>query len=155
MNYRWINRRDRLEAPAILGAAGFEPVDWEVALEGAARVLKGKRLFVLASPNLSNEALFLLSRLTEKTGGAGAFRVPQGAEAPLAGVEDLALRADRAANARGAELLGFTRSEQPLTGLQRRRRAADRRPPDDARRSGRRPRRRQWWSSSRPRCRRV
>ncbi len=117
MNYRWLNRRDRLEAPAILGASGFEAVDWEVALDGATRVLKGKRLFVLASPNLSNEALFLLARLAERTGGAGAFRVPQGEEAPLAGVEDLALRADRAANARGAELLGFTRSDQPLSGL--------------------------------------
>src|SRR5690606_6418458 len=89
-------------------------VDWDVALEGAARVLKGKRLFVLASPNLSNETLYLLSRLITRSGGAGAFRVPQGTEAPLDGVEDLSLRADRAANGRGAELLGFTRSETPL-----------------------------------------
>jgi len=44
--------------------------------------------------------------------------VPTGAEAPLAGVEDLALRADRAANVRGAELLGFVRKERPLDGLQ-------------------------------------
>ena len=42
------------------------------------------------------------------------FRVPQGKEAPLAGVEDLSLRKDRAANAAGAELFGFTRSDNPL-----------------------------------------
>jgi NADH dehydrogenase/NADH:ubiquinone oxidoreductase subunit G len=54
---------------------------------------------------LSNESLFLLARL----GGRGVFRVAQGPEAPLEGVPDLALRADRAANVRGAEEMGFTR----------------------------------------------
>jgi predicted molibdopterin-dependent oxidoreductase YjgC len=49
----------------------------------------------------------MLSRL----GGSGVFRVPQGPEAPLEGVPDLALRSDRAANVRGAELLGFKRVE--------------------------------------------
>jgi NADH dehydrogenase/NADH:ubiquinone oxidoreductase subunit G len=33
---------------------------------------------------------------------------------PLPGVDDLSLRADRAANVRGAEVLGFTRSDRPL-----------------------------------------
>ena len=74
-------------------------------------------LFVLASPMLSNEALFLLAELVRGSGGTGAFRVPQGDEAPLAGVVDLALRPDRAANVRGAELLGFSRSDAPLAGL--------------------------------------
>ncbi|MEP7345986.1 MAG: 2Fe-2S iron-sulfur cluster-binding protein [Gemmatimonadaceae bacterium] len=117
-NYRWLNRRDRLEAPAIRGAGGYETADWDVATGGAARVLKGKRIFVLASPNLSNEALWLLSRLVTKSGGAGAFRMPNGPEAPLPGVNDLSLRADRAANGTGAELLGFTRSDTPLASMQ-------------------------------------
>ena len=73
---------------------------------------------MLASPNLSNETLFLLGRLVKKNGGTGAFRVNQGPEAPLPGVEDLALRPDRAANARGAELAGFKRSDTPLAGMQ-------------------------------------
>jgi NADH-quinone oxidoreductase subunit G len=119
MNYRWLNRRDRVETPAILGANGFEAVDWETALEGAARILKGKRLFVLASPNLSNESLFLLSRLVERSGGAGAYRMRTGPEAPLAGVEDLALRTDRAANGHGADLFGFARTDTPLATMQR------------------------------------
>ena len=117
LNYRWMNRGDRLEAPAIDGISGARATDWDVALAGAAKVLKGKRVFVLASPNLSNEALFVLSRIVKSSGGAGAFRVEQGPEAPLKGVEDLSLRADRAANARGAELLGFERSESPLAGV--------------------------------------
>lgn len=117
-NYRWLNRRDRLEAPSILGATGHAPVEWDVALEAAARVLKGKRTFVLASPNLSNETLHLLSRIVKRTNGAGAYRVARGDEAPLAGVSDLALRADRAANGAGAQLLGFTRHNSPLELLQ-------------------------------------
>ena len=117
LNYRWMNRGDRLEAPAVSGQSGPRAVDWEVALAAAAKVLTGKRVIVAASANLSNEALFLLSRIVKTAGGRGAFRVEQGPEAPLPGVEDLALRADRAANGRGAELVGFERSPSPLSGV--------------------------------------
>ncbi len=111
MNYKWMNRVDRLEAPM----AGGSMVDWEVAIEAAAKALKGKRAFVVANANLSNETLFLLKRLIAKTGGSGYFNVPQGEEAPLPGVPDLALRADRAANGTGAEWLGFKRDAKPLS----------------------------------------
>jgi NADH-quinone oxidoreductase subunit G len=117
LDYRWMNRQDRVELPMVREGAALATADWEAAVDAAARLLAGKRAFVLASPNLPNEALYLLSRLVKKTGGAGAVRVPQGAEAPLAGVKDLALRADRAANGRGAELLGFARQDAPLAGL--------------------------------------
>ncbi len=109
LNYRWINRPDRLETPIVNGA----PVDWDAALAAATAALKGKTAHVAVNASLSNEALFLLKQL-----GAGAFRVRQGAEAPLAGVPDLALRADRAANATGAELLGFVRAADPLAAVQ-------------------------------------
>ncbi|HEX9564680.1 MAG TPA: molybdopterin-dependent oxidoreductase [Gemmatimonadaceae bacterium] len=117
LNYRWMNRPDRLDMPSVLGPSGQQPVDWDAALTAAAKALKGRRVFVAGSPNLSNEALFVLSRLVKSSGGKGAFRVAQGPEAPLAGVEDLALRADRAANGRGAEMLGFERSDRPLSGV--------------------------------------
>jgi NADH-quinone oxidoreductase subunit G len=112
LNYHWMNRHDRVDAPLVRHGGTLAKTDWEVALVSAANLLKGKTAFVLASPNLSNEALFLLGKL-----GKGSFRVPTGVEAPLAGVDDLALRSDRAANARGAELAGFTRSDSPLGGL--------------------------------------
>ena len=118
LNYRWINRADRVESPMVRQNGVLASADWVVALRAAATVLSGKRAFVLASPNLSNEALFLLGKLVSRTGGSGAFRVNQGPEAPLPGVEDLALRPDRAANVRGAELAGFKRSDSPLAGLQ-------------------------------------
>jgi NADH-quinone oxidoreductase subunit G len=85
--------------------------DWNGALEAAAAALHGKRVHVIASPMLSNETLYLLSRLIAKTGGTGVFTVERGSEEPLPGVKDLALRADRAANVRGAELFGLKRTD--------------------------------------------
>jgi NADH-quinone oxidoreductase subunit G len=117
LNYRWMNRRDRLDVPLVRRAAGLERVDWESATKAAADLLNGKRALVLASPNLSNEALFLLSRLVKRTSGGGVYRVERGEEAPLAGVEGLALRRERAANVRGAELFGFRENANPLTAV--------------------------------------
>src|SRR5438093_6476307 len=117
LDYRWMNRQDRVDVPMVRRGATLSGADWDVATAEAAAVLSGKRAFVLASPMLSNEALFLLSQLIQKSGGAGAFRVQRGEEAPLIGVEDLSLRAERAANVRGAELLGFTESPAPLAKL--------------------------------------
>jgi NADH-quinone oxidoreductase subunit G len=117
LNYRWMNRQDRVDAPLVRRGAALHTADWEQALSEASKTLSGKKAFVLASPNLSNEALYLLSELIGKTGGSGAFRVEQGPEAPLPGVEDLALRHDRAANATGAEKLGFKRADNPLAAL--------------------------------------
>jgi NADH-quinone oxidoreductase subunit G len=120
LGYRWLNRRDRAELPYVRSAAGsLDPADWEEAVAEAAALLDGRRAFVLASPTLSNEALFLLSRVVERTGGQGVFTVKTGPEAPLPGVPDLSLRRDRAANVVGAELFGFERREaaRVLDGL--------------------------------------
>jgi NADH-quinone oxidoreductase subunit G len=109
LDYRWINRRDRLDQPLVRAADGaLAEADWEVALDAAAEALRGRRVHVLASPNASNEALFLAERLRSASGGLGWFRVARGHEAPLPGVPDLSLRAERAANGTGARLLGYT-----------------------------------------------
>jgi NADH-quinone oxidoreductase subunit G len=119
LNYRWLNRADRVESPLVRqNGADLTLVDWDEALRAAALHLNGKRAFVLASPMLSNESLYMLSLLVEKTGGRGAFRVERGPEAPLEGVDDLALRAERAANVRGAEGFGFSKSDTPLDRME-------------------------------------
>ncbi|MBA3558382.1 MAG: (2Fe-2S)-binding protein [Gemmatimonadaceae bacterium] len=115
LNYRWMNEQNRLEAPLVRHADRLVGVDWATALEQAAKLLSDKRALVLASPMLSNESLWMLSKLLQKTGGAGLFTVETGPEAPLAGVPDLALRAERAANVRGAEMFGFEKSISPLS----------------------------------------
>jgi NADH-quinone oxidoreductase subunit G len=117
LNYRWMNRTDRAEQPLVRTDGALRSIDWDVAVHAAASLLRDARSFVLASPMLSNEALHLLSQLMNRNDGAGAFRVAVGEEAPLPGVEDLALRADRAANVYGAELFGFQRSDRPLDGM--------------------------------------
>jgi NADH-quinone oxidoreductase subunit G len=117
LDYRWINRQDRIEVPLVRRGDSLVAVDWNVAIPAAAAALDGKKVFVAASPNLSNETLHLLAQLVNGSNGSGAFTVKTGAEAPLPGVKDLALRADRAANGTGAELLGFNRVKSPLDGM--------------------------------------
>jgi NADH-quinone oxidoreductase subunit G len=108
LDYRWMNRRDRLDQPLVRASDGSLPVaDWEDALDAAADALRGRRVHVLASPNASNEALWLAGQVQARSGGSRWYRVARGDEAPLAGVPDLALRSERAANATGARLLGF------------------------------------------------
>jgi NADH-quinone oxidoreductase subunit G len=117
-DYRWMNRADRIQVPKIKLHDVLSPVDWDIAYGEAAKTLKGKRAYVVASPKLSNEALFLLKCIIKQSNGEGAFRCATGPEAPLPGVKDLSLRADRAPNVKGAELLGFARRDaNVLSGL--------------------------------------
>jgi NADH-quinone oxidoreductase subunit G len=115
LNYRWMNEKNRVEQPMIRRNGSLAAATWEVAMSAAARALSGKSVFVAASPMLSNESLYLLTQLMQ--GGSGAFRVTEGEEAPLAGVKDLALRRERAANVHGAETLGFSKTKDLLGAL--------------------------------------
>ncbi len=113
MGYRDFNRRDRIDQPLVLRGGNYSVSDWDDALTSAANILRDKKLVVVASPNLSNESLFLLEQIIKLTGGKGVFYVKKGEEVSLPGVADLALRAERAANATAARLLGF----QEVTSL--------------------------------------
>ncbi len=115
LNYRWMNEKNRAEKPMVRRNGALAAAPWEVAISAAARALSGKSVFVAASPMLSNESLYLLTQLMQ--GGSGAFRVTEGDEAPLPGVEDLALRRERAANVNGAEALGYKKTKDLLAGL--------------------------------------
>jgi NADH-quinone oxidoreductase subunit G len=117
MNYRWVNRQDRAETPMVRMNGVLGKADWEVAVRAVAGLIASKPVHVIASPMLSNETLFLLSEIIDHNGGRGVFRVATGDEAPLPGVEDLALRRDRAANVNGAEMLGYRRTENVLEGF--------------------------------------
>jgi NADH-quinone oxidoreductase subunit G len=117
LNYRWLNRQDRVEVPMVRSGGTLATADWDRAVAAAGSLLAGKRAFVLASPRLPNETLYLLSQIMSAN-GAGAFRVEQGEEAPLPGVKGLARRKDLAANVKGAELFGFKRADKPLANMQ-------------------------------------
>jgi NADH-quinone oxidoreductase subunit G len=113
MNYPWMNRSDRIEVPLVREGGGdrLVPVDWEIALERAAQLVRDASgpAVGLVSAGASCEALAGAMKVLTLKGGSGAFRVTEGPEAPLAGVPDLALRKERAANVYGALEAGFTR----------------------------------------------
>ncbi len=119
MSYRWMNRGDRIEAPLVKQNGELRAVDWDEALDRTRRLLRGAgeragrgtqavgSAVAIVSPKASTEALFLARRALAGFDWTGAFQVTMGEEAPLAGVPNLALRPERAANVKGAELLGY------------------------------------------------
>src|SRR6266568_273090 len=112
MNYKWMNRGDRIEAPLVRRDGELKASDWDEALDRILRILRGaegRTAVALVSPGASSEALALAKRVFTGFNWTGAFQVVMGEEAPLAGVPNLALRAERAPNAKGAENLGYTR----------------------------------------------
>ncbi|MCU0618611.1 MAG: 2Fe-2S iron-sulfur cluster-binding protein [Gemmatimonadaceae bacterium] len=118
LGYRTLNRRDRLEYPMARGDGALGTTDWMGAITVAAARLRGAgRVVVLASPSLSNEALFVLGAIADAVAAEKRYVLERGPEAPLAGVRDLALRAERAANHTGATLFGFAEVADPFAGL--------------------------------------
>jgi len=122
LGYQWMNRGDRLEAPLVRDQHGkLVPADWEKALAKAAELVCGAKggAVALVSAGASCEALERAAGLVKQAGGRGAFRVRIGDERPLAGVSDLALRAERAPNVHGALEAGFTRDWDAAIGFAR------------------------------------
>ena len=111
MHYRWMNRGDRVEAPLVRRDGELKATDWDEAFAKVLSIVRGAsgKAVALVSPGASNEALAAAKRLLSGFQWTGAFQVVMGEEAPLPGVPNLALRAERAPNAKGAENLGYTR----------------------------------------------
>ena len=109
MNYRWLNRGDRVEAPLIREGGRHVATDWDSALARLDQAVRGATgsAVILASGRASVESLGLVRRLVERPKVTAAIQVPLGDEAPLAGVPNLALRRERVPNLAGAELLGY------------------------------------------------
>lgn len=118
LGYQWMNRADRLEVPMVREGGRLVPVDWDWAMDRVASLLRASKgqSVGLVSAGASCEALERAAKLLQQTGGSGAFRVREGAEVPLAGVPDLALRKERAANVYGALEAGFSRDWDAAVG---------------------------------------
>jgi len=110
MNYRWMNRGDRIEAPLVRDGGRHVATDWDTALARLEQIVHGASgsAVVLASGRASTESLGLVRRLLDRFDVTAAVQVPLGEEAPLPGIPYLALRRERAPNLAGAELLGYT-----------------------------------------------
>jgi NADH-quinone oxidoreductase subunit G len=112
LNYQWINRTGRIEAPLVRDGDRLVPMSWSDTLLRLVDALRERASDVMAvvSPFASNEDLGAVRRLAASIGsGRGVYRSARGEEVVLPGFPQLALRADRAANVRGAELLGYAR----------------------------------------------
>ena len=110
MNYRWMNRGDRIEAPMLREGNRHIATDWAPALVRFGELAaKGGDVVVLASGNASLEALGMVKALLGSARLTLAVQVPMAeSEEPLAGIPNLALRRERAANGDGARLLGYS-----------------------------------------------
>ncbi len=107
MDYRWMNRGDRIEAPLVRDGDRLAATDWPTALARLAEVVRATsgRVVVLASGRASTESLGLVRQMAQRAGQVtAAIRVPTGPEAPLAGIPGLALRRERVPNLDGARL---------------------------------------------------
>jgi len=104
LNYRWIERADRLTNP---GGTKLTKPDWEDAINGIAAGLKQTipgHIAIVASARLTNEELYLVRRLAQFL-GAPTDCVPRSGAA-----DNLLLCADRNPNTKGAQLLGIAAS---------------------------------------------
>jgi NADH-quinone oxidoreductase subunit G len=112
MNYRWLNRGDRIEAPLIRDGSRLGAAGWDVALSRfRALVAKGGQAVILASGGASLESLGVLKRTLSDTRLTAAVQIPRGeGEEPLQGIPGLALRQERAPNGEGARMLGYDAS---------------------------------------------
>ena len=109
MNYRWMNRGDRVEAPLVKEGGRHVATDWDTALDRLGQLVRGisGSALILASGRASTESLGLVRLMLGRLSVTAAVQVPLGDEAPLAGIPDLALRRERAPNLVGAEILGY------------------------------------------------
>ena len=114
LNYEWMNRGDRLEAPLVRNGDQVQAMGWKEALTALLERLGGEgsaAIKAVASPSASNEDLGALKALVDQLGGGEiVYRsVRAEDEVVLKGFPTLARRKDLAPNGKGADLLGLRR----------------------------------------------
>jgi NADH-quinone oxidoreductase subunit G len=109
LGYRYVND-NRLRVPRLRSGTALAETSWGTALDEAARRLSeltrrdgAAALAAIVSPHLTNEELFALGQLI-----AGGLRVDQRDVAvPVGSSDDFLIKAEKAANGRGARVLGL------------------------------------------------
>jgi len=109
-DYRWMNRGDRCEIPMVAEGGKLRAVEWSDALGRLAELAGADSgpVVMLTGGRASVESLGWLRKLLDGRSVTAAMKVPMGPEAPIGAIPNLALRAERAANLGGAELLGVS-----------------------------------------------
>jgi NADH-quinone oxidoreductase subunit G len=113
LNYRFVGDPERLRTPLIAGEGAALPADWDTALDRAAALLRefksrygGNAFGALVSPHLTNEENF---RFGQMLGTIGAVQTAMAVRTGK--TDDLLIKADKAANARGAREMALVSGE--------------------------------------------
>jgi NADH-quinone oxidoreductase subunit G len=107
LNFDYLHSDKRLLEPKIYTGEKLVPSDWKTAITHAAAQLKhfnGWEIAIIASGKMTNEELWLTSRLTKALGVHLIDIIPHRGEG-----DDILLSEDRNPNTNGARLLGLTR----------------------------------------------
>jgi NADH-quinone oxidoreductase subunit G len=109
MNYRWMNRGDRIEAPLVKDGGKLHSVDWDVAISRLVQLIQSGSgsAVLLAHGSTSTEDLGLVRQMLDGYKVTASVLIPRSDEHPLPGIPNLALRSERAANGDGAKLIGY------------------------------------------------
>jgi NADH-quinone oxidoreductase subunit G len=108
---------ERIETPWARENGELTAVDWKRAIEALVGFVEAEPgpARAVVSAAASNESLYVLRRLLDQFGFLGGqYAVETGESFTLKGFPTLALREERAPNARGAESLGFRRASDVL-----------------------------------------
>ncbi len=118
LGYRFVNE-GRLRTPTVGRGAAAATASWDDALDEAARRLgalaRGDPATVAAtvSPHLTNEELFVLARVI----ASGLRTAHRDVVVPLGPADDFLIKAEKAANVRGARDLGLAADSGAAGGL--------------------------------------
>jgi NADH-quinone oxidoreductase subunit G len=106
--FGWIDRArlDQVRGPV-------ENATWEQALTAISTALPGARIGVIASAQLTNEELFLIREIFQRTLGA---RITSAVPEEPGYCDDFLIKADKNPNTAGAALLGLIGPEAPGAG---------------------------------------
>ena len=109
LDYRWMNRGDRIEAPLVRDGIKHQAVDWDTATSRLAQLVGGASggIVLLAGGSTSTEDLGFIKQMLGGNVTASVLIPTVNEEYPLPGIPNLALRKERAANGDGARLLGY------------------------------------------------
>lgn len=107
LNYKWINRDDRLKEVRKQKSEGGNKTSWPTALKEISELLNKAKaaqgsVAIIASARQTNEELFLLKKIATKL-GAVTDSIPRTGEA-----DKLLLNADRNPNSNGSRLMGIS-----------------------------------------------
>ena len=106
LNFDYLHSDQRLVEPKVFTGENLVPTDWHTAIAHAAAQLKhfnGYEIAIIASGRMTNEELWLTSRLAQVLGVQLIDIVPRRGEG-----DDILLSEDRNPNTNGARLLGVT-----------------------------------------------